>query len=197
MTQRVESSVTYLGLTGRMASGKGEFVKTAEELGYRYISLSDIVRRRAAENGEIPSRERMQDIGNGLRKEGGAGVLGRLVREEIEKSSVRRWVIDGIRNPAEVEELKKIDNFFLIAVETDERLIIERLRKRSRFTDIANDEELKKRLDREWGINEPADGQQVGKCVKSADIHLLNNGSLGEFRKRVISLIGELEGKNE
>ena len=56
-----------------MASGKGEVVKILEEMGYRYTSLSDIVREEAAKTGRTVTREEMQDIGNRLRTEGGPG----------------------------------------------------------------------------------------------------------------------------
>jgi dephospho-CoA kinase len=91
-----------IGLTGRMACGKGEAVRILGARGFNYVSLSDIVRREAAKIDPAVSRSRMQDIGNRLRAEGGAGVLGRMVRERIATSGETRWVIDGIRNPAEV-----------------------------------------------------------------------------------------------
>ena len=62
-----------IGLTGRMASGKGEAVRILTNHGFQYISLSDIVRREAAKATPALSRSQMQDLGNRLRREGGAG----------------------------------------------------------------------------------------------------------------------------
>jgi len=185
-----------LGLTGRMASGKGEIVKVLERKGFKYISLSDIVRERAAKEGGIQTRSRMQDIGNQLRSEGGAGVLGKKVRERIESLSEQKWVIDGIRNPEEIKELRKINRFFLIAVLSERKIIIDRLINRSRNTDAANIDELNRRLDREWGIGEPDGGQQVGRCIEEADFKLNNNGTVDELEKEIIKLLLLIEGEN-
>lgn len=185
--------MNHIGLTGMMASGKGEVVKLLEELGYRYTSLSDIVREEAAKTGRTVTREEMQDIGNRLRTEGGPGVLGRRVREKIENLPPGKWVIDGIRNPHEVTELKKLEPFTLIGVLSDRNRIIERLNQRMRDTDIADDRKLHERLDREWGKNEPEGGQQVGRCIDISDHFIDNNGSLGDLREKVLKILREME----
>jgi len=161
-----------IGLTGPHGLGKGEAVRILEQRGFSFISLSDIVRREAARaggeapaaRGETVTRGRMQDIGNRLRKEGGAGVLGRLVREQVTAASEARWVIDGIRNPAEVLELRKIAGFSCR----------HRLRRadhpgadeqRGRATDRTGERELRAALEREWGRGEPEGGSRsVRRC---------------------------------
>lgn len=179
------SRKSCIGLTGRMASGKGEVVAALEQHGYRYISLSDIVREEVARRGRDVSRAEMQDIGNSLRKSGGAGVLGKRVREKISASGREKWVIDGIRNPAEVIELREIDSFCLIGIDAGIDIIIQRIKSRDRDTDKAEEAELRKRLEREWGIGEPEDGQQVGKCMAAADFIIRNDGTLKELRSEI------------
>lgn len=192
-----------IGLTGRMAAGKGEAVRILEELGFRYISLSDIVRREAAPRsretgtpGGTVSRAAMQDIGNRLRAEGGAGVLGRRVREAVEAGTEARWVIDGIRNPAEVRELRKIRGFFLIGIACSVPTILERMRKRGRASDRVAEEDLRAALEREWGRGEPEDGQQVGPTLALADFTVANDGTLTEFRSRLGAVLKEIGVEN-
>ena len=170
-----------IGLTGRMASGKGEAVRILQNHGMRYISLSDIVRREAAKVTPGLNRGQMQDLGNRLRRQGGAGVLGKMVRELIEASGPLSWVIDGIRNPAEVLELKKMPGFYLIGIESDEGTILARMRRRGRSTDTVSEAELRAALAREWGDGEPEGGQQVGPTMAMADLVIANNGSLAEL----------------
>ena len=174
-----------IGLTGRMASGKGEAVRILNGYGFRYISLSDIVRDEAAKVDPRVSRSQMQDIGNRLRREGGAGVLGRMVRERVAAENEKRWVIDGIRNPAEVLELKKIDDFFLIGIASAMANIMARLKERGRATDVTAEKELRASLDREWGNGEPEGGQQVGRCLAMADFTVANDGTLAELKTRL------------
>jgi dephospho-CoA kinase len=174
-----------IGLTGRMASGKGEAVSILCRSGFKYVSLSDIVRRAAAQAGPEVSRRQMQDIGNRLRAEGGAGMLGRMVRERIEAADEEHWVIDGIRNPAEVRELKKIVDFYLVGIDCDVPTILARMKKRGRTTDAVAVEELRAGLEREWGHGEPEDGQQVGPTMAMADFTVANNGTLVELESRL------------
>jgi dephospho-CoA kinase len=171
-----------IGLTGRMAAGKGEAVRILSNYGFQYISLSDVVRQEAAKIQTKISRGQLQDVGNHLRKEGGAGILGQKVRKMIETAITSRWVIDGIRNPAEVVELKKIDVFYLIGIETEMRIILARLRARGRQTDLVTESEIRAILEREWGNGEPDSGQQVGECMAAADFIIANNGTLDELQ---------------
>ncbi len=186
-----------IGLTGRMASGKGEVVRILQERGYATISLSDIVRREAARDGGEVSRGRMQDIGNRLRAEGGAGVLGRMVCDQVLAAPEPRWVIDGIRNPAEVLELKKISGFFLVGVDSDVPTILARMKQRGRSTDAGAEENLRVALEREWGRGEPADGQQVGPTLALADFTLANNGTLAELRARLDEVLKKIGAGHE
>lgn len=181
-----------IGLTGRMASGKGEAVRILKEHGFQYTSLSDIVRREAEkEKGDI-DRGRMQDVGNRLRSKGGAGVLGRMVREKIAASAESRWVIDGIRNPAEVLELRNLEGFSLVAIESRVEVILERMRRRGRVSDALGEQELRAVLEREWGCNEPAGGQQVGPTVAMADFTVFNDGTLAELKDRLTAVLKEI-----
>lgn len=171
-----------IGLTGRMASGKGEVVRILNGYGFQYVSLSDIVHREAAKIQPAINRGQMQDLGNHLRREGGAGILGKMVRELVEAAETSRWVIDGIRNPAEVVELKKMAGFVLLGIQTEVPIILARLKKRGRATDVAAEKEIRASLEREWGDGEPAGGQQVGRCLALADFTIVNNGPLPELK---------------
>ena len=188
----------YIGLTGIMATGKGESAKILKKLGFNYISLSDIVRTEASKKKRAVTREEMQDIGNMLREKEGEGVLAKMVREKISKSKQNKWVIDGIRNPAEVIELKKLDSFFLIGLTTPLYTIINRIKKRRRDTDTGDEIETKKRIERERGIGESKHGQQVEKCLHMADFTVKNNKTIKDLESnilRILNIIGEKNGK--
>lgn len=188
----VSNQRIHIGLTGLMASGKGEVVKILQLKGFKYISLSDIVRKEAQKIDKNASRKTLQNVGNQLREKNGSGVLGKLVREEILSNSILKWAIDGIRNPAEIDELRKLTNFFLVGINSNMNLLIERMVKRQRSTDLAAAEELKSRLNREWGEGEPDGGQLVGRCLKMADYLIKNDGSLEDLRGKTNNILYQI-----
>jgi len=187
----------HVGLTGLMASGKGEAARLMRDRGYAYISLSDVVREHALagltpEAGKI-TRSDLQDTGDRLRRESGAGVLADKVCVKIRSILPGRWVIDGIRNPAEVERLRTLHPFHLIAIIAPRNAVLRRLRERNRGTDHLPDCELEKMVDREWGDKETSEGQQVGLCIAMADHRVKNDGTLEGFRQRMRKILKKIE----
>ncbi|MBU2524871.1 AAA family ATPase [Patescibacteria group bacterium] len=173
----------HFGLSGYMASGKGEIAKILKNQGYNYISLSDIVREEATKKGLGHSREELQNTGNDLRQEFGAGVLGKKIKEKI-SDNPGNWVIDGIRNPAETQELQKLNDFYLVGVTATDKTILNRIVSRQRPNEGKTLEDIKQKLEREKGIGEPSGGQQVQKCLNESDFLIVNEGSLEELDKK-------------
>ena len=99
-------SKIIIGLTGTFASGC-TFIsrKFIESLGYKYISLSDILREEYKNNNgeDAEGRTKLQDFGNELRQSREGGVLASLGIELIEKGSHEKWIVDSIRNPYEIK----------------------------------------------------------------------------------------------
>jgi dCMP deaminase len=121
-------------------------------------------------------------------------VLGAKVREMIERDAAKNWVVDGIRNPAEAKELAKLSDFQLIGITAHPDVIVERLLKRNREGSVLTKEDILARLNRERGINEPADGQQVAKCLELADYLIINEGTLMELEAKLNHFLSLLDG---
>jgi dCMP deaminase len=122
-----------IGLTGRNASGKGEVAKYLQAKGFQYYSLSDVIRDEIRSRGLTPSREILIQVGNELRQRFGSSVLADRILARIEDG--QNYVIDSIRNPAEVMALRRASHFRMIRVEAPLEMRFERSRKRSRETD--------------------------------------------------------------
>lgn len=179
-----------------MGSGKGTVAALIAQKNFRYISLSDIVRKEATSRLTAHTRENLQSIGNELRSAFGSGILGQRIRNEVEKEPLINWVIDGIRNPAEAFELKKLDNFKLIGISARPEVLLKRLMERRRETEAsANEQELMEKLKKETGQDEPASGQQIGKCLAMANYSIINEGTFAELEKKLNHFIGLLTGK--
>lgn len=185
-----------IGLTGCMGTGKGEIVKMLENRGFTPLSLSDMVRREATRRKLSHTREHLQDVGNDLRRKEGAGVLGRRVRETIEREPEKRWVIDGIRNPAEVADLRVLSGFQMIGVTAQPETIIRRLRRRKREGGALTRKQILERLEREKGKGEPPEGQQVTKCLDLADCLMVNEGTLRQLQAKLDHFLRLLTGED-
>lgn len=142
-----------------------------------------MVREEARRRGIPEEREKLMEVGNSMRAEGGAGILAKKALQKIKASGHDKWVIDGIRNPAEIDELKSGDDAYIVGVSADKNLLVERIMKRARESDSKMREDILRKIERELGKDEPPDGQQVGKCMEKADFIIENNGTLQDLSK--------------
>ena len=103
-------------------------------------------------------------------------------------------MIDGIRNPGEVDFLRQQfgDDFKLIAIDAQQQVRFERVVKRNRDIDPKTWEEFVAADERDQGKAQPEYGQQVRKCIEMADIVLQNDGSLEELKKKAEDAIKEV-----
>ena len=174
----------YVGLTGYMGSGKGEIAKILQKRGFKYVSLSDMVREEATKRGLEHTRENLQATGNDLREKHGAGVLGMKAREAIAKEADSNWVVDGIRNPACIAELKELSDFQVLGVSAGNEILVKRLMDRKRGGLKLTRDGILEKLEKEKGVGEPPEGQQVKKCLENVDHFILNEGSLENLEEK-------------
>jgi len=186
-----------LGLTGKNAAGKGELADHLKNKGFVYFSLSDALRDEATKQGLDHSRDVLIRLGTDLRKKFGNGILAERINEKINNlKSQDNFVVDSIRNPGEIEELRKNDGFILIGVHTDAKVRFERLMKRGRVGDSRTFEEFKEHEKKE--NNNEGSGQQLDKCLKMADKIIDSNGAIEEANNDLDSYVNSLnENINE
>ncbi len=163
-----------IGLTGPMASGKTTVVNALKKQGFEHITLSDIVREECRKAGLEEMRDNLMATGQRLREEQGAGVLAKITLQKLQTERGDKWIVDGIRNPAEVLELRKHPDFILVANTAPEDLIVNRILSRKRSDDTLEEAEIRRKLRREMGEGEPTEGQQVQRCIEMAD-HVFEN----------------------
>lgn len=175
-----------IGVTGPNAAGKGEVSAYLSRLGFTLHSLSDIVREEAARRGLPPEREHLIRIGTMLRESGGSSVLA----ERLIPRLGAKDVVDSIRNPAEVEALRRVPGFVLIGVQAPARLRFERSRERARPGDPETFEAFAAR-ERQENSSNPA-GQQLQATFALADHVVDNDGDLEALHRKVDALLARL-----
>ena len=170
-----------IAFTGMPGAGKTEAVKVAKEMGIKVVSMGDEVRNEARKRGLELNDENVGKIADEMRKKYGMDIWAKKCIEKL--SSEKIIVIDGIRNIEELETFRnRIKNFILVAIHASPKTRYERLMKREREDDSKNVEELKEREKRElsWGL---------GDVIAMADIVLINEGDLEEFREKVREIL--------
>jgi dephospho-CoA kinase len=176
-----------IGLTGPNSSGKGETADVlVRQLGYVPVSLSDMLREEARRRGLEPVRDVLIPLGNELRRERGAGVLAEMALERLRVPAL----VDSIRNPSEVEVLRRIPGFVLVAVDAPVATRHARSLLRARPGDAKTLDEFVEKEQRENSADPSA--QQLGATAALADAVLRNEGSLEELRSSVLALIERL-----
>lgn len=180
-----------IGLTGKNAAGKGELAAHLKSKGFVYFSLSDALRDEATKQSLDHSRDTLIRLGTEMRKKFGNDILAGRINEKI-KQNKGNFVVDSIRNPGEIEELRKNKDFVLIGVHTDARIRFERLVRRGRIGDAQTFEEFTEYEKRE-NNNEGA-GQQLDKCLEMADKTIDSNGTIEEANKDLDLYIDSLTG---
>lgn len=172
--------MNVIGIVGPLACGKGVVADyLIKNYGYTSFSLSYIVHEEAKKRGITElTRTILQDIGDDLRKKEGDGVL---AKRAIKMLKSQKIIIEGIRNPGEVEYLCTIPGFFLIAVDALQEVRFRRVIERGKPWDPKDWETFLKVDGRDSVDKKNMSGQQVRACMKLADVELRNDTDLTQF----------------
>ncbi len=180
----------YIGVVGQIASGKGVLVDyLIKKLGFVSFSLSSILHDEIKKkNIKKFTRRTLQDMGDELRRRYGDDVLAQLIIKAIKEQKKDIVVIEGIRNPAEIEFFKKNQNFILIGVKASRELRFKRLLSRGKSWDPKNWNDFLKVDRRDIGVGQGKSGQQVRKCLAYCNYVLTNNKDLKDFQRKIEEL---------
>lgn len=176
--------VATVGMPG---SGKGEFADVADDLGYPVVRMGDVIREEADRRGVEASDANLGAIATELREAHGDDVIARRCVDVVEDRGADVVVIDGIRGIDEVATFREAfgDDLVLVAVEAPFETRLDRLDDRGRSDDVASEEALHQRDERERGYG-------MDEAIEAADTLITNDGSLGAFRARSRELLREL-----
>ncbi len=168
-----------IGLTGTNSAGKGEAAAFLGTRGYAYLSLSDVLREELAARGLPASRDNLIAVGNELRGRFGSDVLARRTMDKVRGPSV----IDSIRNPGELEFLRRQEGFVLISIDAPIEIRFARAKARGRDESADTLEEFRVKEESEMAGNET--GQRLALCMAVADRRVVNDGTLEDLRRKV------------
>jgi len=178
-----------IGLTGKNASGKGEVAAFLKDKSFYYHSLSDAIREELESQGIPVTRDNLIRAGNELRERFGPDVLAQRILKKIDPN--RNYVVDSIRNPAEIQALRKAGNFALLNIEAPAPVRFERIRSRKRENDPRTMEEFDEK-ERAESKNLSAHKQSIEDCQALADFTIENDGSLEDLHNSVSVIVTQV-----
>lgn len=182
-----------IGLTGPSSGGKDTVAKLLEKKGFKVAILSDKIQEEGKRRGEkVPlGREQLQDLGNELRREYGDNVLALRVLNDDYNEGVP-LVIDGLRNPAEIDAIRMFaKNVLIIGIRADVGKRAEWAMLRSREGEALTEEEFK-RLDKREFSERSGGEMQLQVCWDMADIKIENNGTLKDLERKLETYLSRL-----
>ncbi|MBI2344021.1 MAG: AAA family ATPase [Deltaproteobacteria bacterium] len=175
-----------IGLTGKNCAGKGEAAAFLQTIGYLYHSLSDVLREAMRSAGADISRKSLVEFANQLRTQKGPGYLAERVMERLDPE--KHYVIDSIRNPFEVEVLRRHKHFHLMAIVADAKTRFERMCQRGRESDPTTYDAFRRLEAAEAGSADPA-MQQLNRVTEMSDAEVANNAGIEDFHQRLREIL--------
>ena len=173
-------------VTGMPAAGKEEFVRAAEKLGVTIVRMGDVVREEARRRGLPITDAAVGGMAHQERVEHGFGIWAERTLPRLKGS---RILVDGLRGKAELDAYRRAfgDRLVVVAVHASPATRRERTARRKRSDDTGTRSAFLVRDDRElgWGL---------GEVVATADLLVVNEGSLADFRRAVRAVLERIYG---
>jgi dephospho-CoA kinase len=178
-----------IAFTGMPFSGKTEAVKIANEMGFPIIRMGDIVWDEVKKRGLKLNNSNVGVIANQMRENHGKNIWAiKTIKKIKSMKNIDFLIIDGIRNIEEIKTFRRrlLVKIIIIAIKTSDEIRIKRALTRNRRDDSKDIEKIKERDKREvvWGLN---------KVIESADILIVNNEGIEDFRKKIKKVLSRLQ----
>ncbi|HKW43588.1 MAG TPA: AAA family ATPase [Thermoplasmata archaeon] len=173
-------------VTGMPGCGKEELLTVAEDLRFSIVRMGDVVREEARRRGLPITDASVGGMAHAEREAHGYGVWAERTLPRIRGERV---LVEGLRGRAELVVFRKAfgEELLVLAVHASPKTRYERMRRRGRSDDVGSYEAFLARDIRElgWGL---------GDAIATADIMLVNEGTLDEFRRAAQGALERLHG---
>lgn len=144
----------------------------------RQFLIKEIEKRKLTVN-----RDTMRKIANELRTTFGPSYIVEQLYLQAEKTG-KDAIIESIRAVGEVKALKKYPNFFLLAIDADQKRRYERAISRGSETDHITREQFQAQEQAEMN-NSDESKQNLSQCIQLADLVIQNNGTIEQLYEQL------------
>lgn len=173
-----------IGIIGTIASGKdlaAEYI--AAQLRIPRHEISQPLKDLAQERGIALTRENLVKFGREIAAEEGMDYLAKVILEKIPSTGV----VAGMRQIPQIEYLRDNADLVLLAIDADPAVRFARASGRGKSGEAAT---LVEFIEREQEENSGT-VQRLFDCMKLADYHLVNDGSVEELKQKIDSILME------
>jgi len=176
--------VRVVCVTGMPGCGKEEVLAVAKDLGFSIVRMGDVVREEAQRRGLPITDAAVGGMAHAERETNGFGIW---AERTLPRIAGNRIVVDGLRGRSELDVFRKAfgEALVVLAVHASPKTRHERMLRRKRTDDAVTIEAVRARDLRElsWGL---------GDVIATADIMVVNESSLDEFRRQARAALERL-----
>jgi len=180
-----------IGITGTIGAGKGTIVDyLVSKMSFLHYSVRGYLTEEIARRGMPLNRDSMVTVANDLREKNNPAFIVEQLYHQAFKAG-KNAIVESIRTPGEIDMLKSLKNFYLIAVDADPKIRFERIKMRKSETDNINFETFLENEKREMFTDDP-NKQNLSKCIAQADFILSNNGTVEDLYKKTDEILQKI-----
>ncbi|MBR5831501.1 MAG: AAA family ATPase [Bacteroidales bacterium] len=180
-----------IGITGTLGAGKGTIVDyLVKEKGFVHFSVRDFITKEIERRGMPVNRDSMTIVGNDLRKQHSPSYITDELYKQAQETG-KNCIIESVRTPLEVSELRKHSNFYLFAIDADAKVRYERIVVRGSSTDNVSFETFIANEQREMTSDDP-NKQNLKACIEQADYLFSNDGDFEDLHKKIEEVLDKI-----
>ena len=175
-SERKRPPKEVIGLTGVTASGKTTVAKILQGFGFQYITMRDALMRDLTAKNMPITRENLRYYEEKLIERRGKSILAINTRTHIINEGGSSWIVEGIINPQQVAEFRKLPKFTLVGINAPLAVIQLRMQNMRRRRDALKLDKIREKMDQELADEESGHYWHVGRCLELAD-YILDNST--------------------
>ncbi|MHC1592105.1 MAG: AAA family ATPase [Candidatus Helarchaeales archaeon] len=170
-------------LVGMPGAGKSEATEILKDMKIPVIVMGDVIREEMKKRGIDITRENMGKFTREIREQEGWDVVARKCLEKINHLNADIIMIDGVRNPEEIDYFREhLSDFKIIHVHASPEIRFQRLKTRGRKDDPLTLEDFKKRDERELSFG-------IQKIIEQADFTVKNEKTKEDLKEQILKII--------